>query len=102
MWKNEKGFTLAETVAAFAVFCMMAAALFPPLVNMFGQIKESKQQMAAARFLYEKTEEWVFTGNVPEREKTLEGAKMAFHIEDQGRKACVDYEEKKICVTVQQ
>ncbi|MED4321761.1 type II secretion system protein [Weizmannia sp. CD-2023] len=102
MSKNERGFTFPEVIAAFAVFCLMAACLFPPFLHMLGQIKEAKQEMEAARFLYEKTQEWTFTGKVVEKEKKVGGATWTFQIKDNGRKACVKHEQNTTCVSLQQ
>ncbi|WP_018661538.1 type II secretion system protein [Heyndrickxia acidiproducens] len=99
MYRNEKGFTLVEVLAAFTIFCMMATALFPAVMELMESWQESKKEMTAARILYEKTEQWIMTGKAEETEEERGGTRFVFHIEDKEKKACVSYETKEVCVS---
>ncbi|KHD84847.1 type II secretion system protein [Heyndrickxia ginsengihumi] len=99
MSKNEDGFTLVEAVTAFAIVLLITTALFPLMLNILAQLEQSKKDMMASRLLYEHIEEWIRIGQRSSSSHQLVGnTDFIFNIDDQDKKACVDYEKRQICI----
>ena len=58
--KNERGFTVAESLLSLSILLLAAAVIFPLLFTMMMQLDERWQKLKGMRHLYEQSEQHMY------------------------------------------
>jgi len=100
VYRNERGFTIAEGLVAFGAILFVATMLFPLMFHMMKNLENNKEHLLAYRFLYESSEQFMINDTLSKR-FTSEGRSYETSITSfNGKwKACVLYDKKQNCIT---
>lgn len=108
IFKNCKGFSLAETMTAFSIWLIIVTVLIPHLVLLTQERANTKQSLTAIKLLHEKVQNVSFL----EAEKVNEtitrdniAYKLTWKEEMSDKKACLEWtnyyqKTKSICLLV--
>ncbi|TXC92386.1 hypothetical protein FS935_04860 [Metabacillus litoralis] len=106
--RNSKGFSLAETIAAFSLWMLITLLIIPQLVLLTKERMNTQQSLAAYKILHEKTQQVTFDNNEKNNEIIVHEG-VDYHLTwEEGNpynKACLSWENsthknKSICFSV--
>ncbi|NMH68639.1 hypothetical protein HF072_07575 [Bacillus sp. RO3] len=96
MYKNTNGFSLPETLIAFACIMMIAGLFFPFLIHYSFQLQRLQYEVEALKFLEEGVEKAIVSQEYIDDTKKFNGVKYEFSWEGgENGEACVQYMENK-------
>jgi competence protein ComGE len=103
MYKNEKGFTIAEGLVSLGAIIFVATILFPLMFQMIIKLEESKSDLTSYRLMYETTEHLMTSDSIEPMIVVTKGIVYTTNIDisaNPGKwKVCVSYENKHNCLT---
>jgi type II secretory pathway pseudopilin PulG len=101
--KNEKGFTLLESLLSFIIVVLLAHWLFPQMFHMAMKLENSSKEGAGMRILYEELQENFVKINGNARRKEGNTDYQLYWGENEKSKsfACVQTSETKTCLEEQ-
>ncbi|MBS4173452.1 type II secretion system GspH family protein [Bacillus sp. FJAT-49736] len=101
MFKNEKGFTIAEGLVSFGAIIIVACILFPLMFQTIVKLQEYKETLVAYRFLYEAAEQLMIDDTIFSDSKTLDGTLYNLNATTNNGnwKVCVFYESRQACIS---
>lgn len=101
MLRNEKGFTLLESIISLSFFLVITSSFFPLMSNMLAHLKEGKKEMSAYRLLYEHVEYQVARGTMDNGQVRWQNITYELFLENKKEgdwKACARYEGRTVCI----
>jgi len=101
VYRNERGFTIAEALVSFGAIFFAATILFPLMFQMIIKLETEKENLLVYRILYESTEKFMITDIVPNTPQAINGNIYKVNLTSyKGKwKACVSYENQQKCIT---
>lgn len=108
LFKNCRGFSLAETITAFSIWLLVATILIPQLVLLTQERANTKQSLTAIKLLHEKVQ-YVSFQNAEKINETIIRDNIAYKLiwkEDiPDKKACLEWSNfyqktKSVCLLV--
>ena len=108
IFNNCKGFSLAETMAAFSIWLLIVTILIPQLVLLTQERANTKQSLTAIKLLHEKIQSDSFQPALKVNE-TIMKDNVAYHLtwkeEMSDKEACLEWKNyykktKSICLLV--
>ncbi|WP_226667459.1 competence type IV pilus minor pilin ComGE [Metabacillus litoralis] len=103
--RNSKGFSLAETIAAFSLWMLITLLIIPQLVLITKERVNTQQSLAAYKILHEKTQQVTYNTN-EKRNEVIKHDGVDYHLsweeENPYNKACLSWENsskkaKSVC-----
>jgi competence protein ComGE len=108
LFKNYKGYSLAETITAFSMWILIVSILIPQLVLLTQERVTTKQSSDALKLLHEKIQHVAFSG-VDKENEDIERDSVVYHLtwkeEGADQKACMEWtslykKTKSVCLLV--
>lgn len=99
--KNEKGFTLAESLLSLMALAMLAAFILPFMIQMTGQSKALWEKQKGMRLLYEQGERHLLEGKDFHNVYHREGERYDISWETANGTACVTLSGEASCIKKQ-